>query len=170
MLIAVANAALNINVEIVNGGLIDNHVLNSNLETLNITGVSVGPQQTAARIASDPCSPGTFSLPNSTSCLPCPAGSASNATGATACAPCAPGYWAGAGQISCTPCDMNFYSDRIGAATCVPCYANAHSGAAAVDCNCNGGYFKPPRFLEPMLVGQPLRVDPIFIDVAHCTI
>lgn len=166
----VAYARVAVNTEIMDNHLIDFELLNDELVDLNFTETIALSQQTTAYVRTTLCEPGTFALSNFSNCLPCAPGSATPLTGASACELCAPGYWAAAGQSACSPCAPNTYSSGRGAETCSACFANAHSDAAAADCTCDGGFFKTPDFLQPMVVGDPLHVRDAFIDVAHCTI
>lgn len=65
-----------------------------------------------------PCGPGNASAAATNQCLPCPAGSFSNASGATACAQCPGGHFCPAGSTS--------WNKRNCACRCAPAGSAAH--------------------------------------------
>lgn len=94
------------------------------------------------------CSAGTYSFA-STTCILCPAGTASSAVGATSnstCAACPTGsYSQAAGSSACVDCGAGTYSAQQGAtssAACQVCPAGTYSAARSAQCtSCPAGTY-----------------------------
>jgi hypothetical protein len=66
-----------------------------------------------------PCEPGSFSVDGQDPCAPCPAGTYSDAAGATACAECSPHTISPAGASTCFECGSGYYQPEAGSTSCV---------------------------------------------------
>jgi hypothetical protein len=92
-------------------------------------------QTTAAGCSS--CSPGTYSTPGSSLCLPCPSGSYGPNSGMGECLPCPAGTFSMAtGQTdssTCTACAANRFS-LSGASTCASCPSGSLFLSASAGC------------------------------------
>jgi hypothetical protein len=72
------------------------------------------------------CQPGTFSVSGSEPCIPAPAGSYVDTTGATEATLCPAGtFSATSGAIACTPAPHGSYVDSPGAVAATPCAAGS---------------------------------------------
>ena len=118
------------------------------------------------------CTPGTYSQ-QSGSCIPCPAGTASSASGASdpsTCIPCPTGSYAAAGSSVCIDCVANTFSVIPLApdiTVCQACPPQTTSGVVSdnVDqCICNSGYFLSDNILS---VSNGLTYDAVSQGVAN---
>ena len=67
------------------------------------------------------CGIGEYSGEGASSCLACPAGYWSDATGAAKCEPCPAGTSKGAGAGACKDCLPNTYAPKNGSSSCPTC-------------------------------------------------
>eukprot|EP00698_Gefionella_okellyi_P001450 TRINITY_DN11405_c0_g1_i11.p1 TRINITY_DN11405_c0_g1~~TRINITY_DN11405_c0_g1_i11.p1 ORF type:complete len:2212 (+),score=424.46 TRINITY_DN11405_c0_g1_i11:34-6669(+) len=105
-----------------------------------------GSWSTTGRTRCEQCAAGTFSADLSASqpCAVCPAGSFSNASGASGCSQCEVGYWAAANSTQCTACSAGTYSNVTSASQpCAVCPAGSFSNTSgASGCSqCEVGYW-----------------------------
>ena len=72
----------------------------------------------------------------------CPAGTFSNASGATVCASCPLGFYSGAGATVCVGCGAGLFSNVTGSSGCVSCSGGFFSAANASTCGmCSAGNY-----------------------------
>jgi len=118
------------------------------------------------------CTPGTYSQPSG-SCVPCPAGTASAANGASdpsTCIPCPTGAYASAGSSACTDCVPNTFSvvplaPDITVCQSCPLYTASNAESDNVEqCVCNSGYFLSNNILS---VSNGLTYDSVSQGVAN---
>ena len=149
-------------------------------------GVSSGTVD--VQLVAQMCGPGTYSQ-LSGSCLPCPAGTASAASGASdpsTCIPCPTGAYASAGSSVCVDCRPNTFSvvplaPDITVCQACPVQSSSNAESDNVDqCVCNSGFFLSDNILS---VSNGLTYDDVSqgisntlafsslvsIDVAHVT-
>lgn len=118
------------------------------------------------------CGPGTYSQPSG-SCLPCPPGTASAASGASdpsTCIPCPTGAYAAAGSSVCTDCMPNTFSvvplaPDISVCQACPPQSSSNAESDNVDqCVCNSGYFLSDNILS---VSNGLTYDDVSQGIAN---
>jgi len=84
-----------------------------------------------------PCEPGSWSEDGNEPCTPCPAGTYSDAAGATSCDWCPPGTYSTGGSSSCWLCPPGTYS-TAGSSSCQDCppgtYADSPGSPECADC------------------------------------
>ena len=113
----------------------------------------------AASVAGDMCKkclPGKYSLSGSASCSKCPAGTISEASGASACEACpagryelqqqfcqecSPGFISVRNSSYCTKCPAGFMAPESGSSSCVPCAGGSFSDTGSAKCQeCSPGF------------------------------
>jgi len=129
------------------------------LNTLNqqgLNGISgVVPGTVDTQLVVQQCGKGTYSL--NQECIPCSAGTSSQAVGASdpaTCVPCGTGAYAPQQSSVCTNCVVNTFSVTPMAASvssCLACPPHTTSGVksdSVEDCICNPGYFLSDNILS----------------------
>ncbi|CAE7667597.1 scube2 [Symbiodinium sp. CCMP2456] len=118
----------------------------------------------AASVAGDMCKkclPGKYSLSGSASCSKCPAGTISEASGASACEACpagryeleeqfcqecSPGFISVRNSSYCTKCPAGFMAPESGSSTCIPCAGGSFSDTGSAKCQeCSPGFISVPN-------------------------
>ena len=118
----------------------------------------------AASVAGDMCKkclPGKYSLSGSASCSKCPAGTISEASGASACEACpagryelqqqfcqecSPGFISVRNSSYCTKCPAGFMAPESGSSTCIPCAGGSFSEEGSAQCQeCSPGFISVPN-------------------------
>ena len=118
----------------------------------------------AASVAGDMCKkclPGEYSLSGSASCSRCPAGTISEASGASACEACpagryelqqqfcqecSPGFISVRNSSYCTKCPAGFMAPESGSSTCIPCAGGSFSEEGSAQCQeCSPGFISVPN-------------------------
>ena len=113
----------------------------------------------AASVAGDMCKkclPGKFALSGSARCSECPAGTISEASGASACEECpagryelqqqfcqqcSPGFISVSNSSRCTQCPAGFMAPESGSSTCIPCAGGFFSDEGSAQCQeCSPGF------------------------------
>ena len=133
-------------------------------------GVSSGTVD--VQLVAQMCGPGTYSQ-LSGSCLQCPAGTASAASGASdpsTCIPCPTGAYASAGSSVCVDCRPNTFSvvplaPDITVCQACPVQSSSNAESDNVDqCVCNSGFFLSDNILS---VSNGLTYDAVSQGIAN---
>jgi hypothetical protein len=112
-----------------------------------------------------PCEPGSFSVDGEDPCTPCPAGTYSDAAGATACIECEPHTVSAEGATICFECPPGYYQPEAGSPSCL--------GRTATSCWRAKDLGNPARFspLAELAAADEISTAPVSLTraTALCT-
>lgn len=180
-------AQITINTQIVGGsGSLDQGSVNTNLQQSSLPAAGSLSSSISNEIVIEVCKPGTYTEGGASTCMNCPAGTASPLTASTShtnCQTCSAGAWALTASSRCTLCGVGTFSPNPGAlnsSACLACPPNSNSSTGTDtigNCLCNDRYFLPNNVLGPLdpLSGvqfgtfASLPPQTIVLDVPHVT-
>jgi len=187
LVVPFASAQLNIQVSIAGGAqpTIDANSLSNAVSTQGLAGKFQGTitQSSDTILVVDKCSVGTYSsytkiATQSSVCVNCTAGTASNVEGASTpmtCAACNAGSFSGSGAANCTDCPKNTFSTTYMATRLNDCLAcpphstsPAHSDHVEA-CVCDDGYFQSNNILTAFdaVLASLAFIGMVSIDIPH---